>query len=168
MSNSTEENIALIEASDLLQVEWYLAQHADSAKSPVGVAEHYLRIGAQLLYDPSPGFSTRRYLRANPDVAAAGMNPLVHYLRFGRGEGRPCFPVGNYTEDDNPPLIVARSTREIDRDMQAIRRTRLFDPDYYLGAYPRSEEHTSELQSLIRNSSAVFCLKNQHQLPANK
>src|SRR3546814_11513274 len=69
--------------------------------------------------------STRRYLRANPDVAAAGMNPLVHYLRFGRGEGRPCFPVGNYTEDDNPPLIVARSTREIDRDMQAIRRTRL-------------------------------------------
>src|SRR3546814_5830404 len=24
----------------------------------------------------------------------------------------------------------------------------------------RSEEHTSELQSLMRNSSAVFCLKN--------
>src|SRR3546814_20736377 len=92
-------------------------------------------MGAQLLYDPSPGFSTRRYLRANPDVAAAGMNPLVHYLRFGRGEGRPCFPVGNYTEDDNTPLIVARNTRENDRDMQANRRNRLFAPDYYLGAY---------------------------------
>src|SRR3546814_6254267 len=26
----------------------------------------------------------------------------------------------------------------------------------------RSEEHTSELQSLMRNSSAVFCLKKQH------
>src|SRR3546814_7102992 len=25
---------------------------------------------------------------------------------------------------------------------------------------PRSEEHTSELQSLMRNSYAVFCLKN--------
>src|SRR3546814_6930140 len=25
----------------------------------------------------------------------------------------------------------------------------------------RSEEHTSELQSLMRNSSAVFCLKNK-------
>src|SRR3546814_1526352 len=25
----------------------------------------------------------------------------------------------------------------------------------------RSEEHTSELQSLLRNSSAVFCLKQQ-------
>src|SRR3546814_2886168 len=32
------------------------------------------------------------------------------------------------------------------------------------GAQPRSEEHTSELQSLMRISYAVFCLnkKNQH------
>src|SRR3546814_2647693 len=28
----------------------------------------------------------------------------------------------------------------------------------------RSEEHTSELQSLMRNSYAVFCLKNKTQL----
>src|SRR3546814_1246235 len=28
---------------------------------------------------------------------------------------------------------------------------------------PRSEEHTSELQSLMRNSYAVFCLKNKTQ-----
>src|SRR3546814_10150905 len=28
---------------------------------------------------------------------------------------------------------------------------------------PRSEEHTSELQSLMRNSSAVFCLKTKQQ-----
>src|SRR3546814_3571616 len=27
--------------------------------------------------------------------------------------------------------------------------------------YPRSEEHTSELQSLMRISYAVFCLKNK-------
>src|SRR3546814_6946991 len=29
-------------------------------------------------------------------------------------------------------------------------------------ADPRSEEHTSELQSLMRNSYAVFCLKTQN------
>src|SRR3546814_1954874 len=28
---------------------------------------------------------------------------------------------------------------------------------------PRSEEHTSELQSLMRNSYAVFCLKKKRQ-----
>src|SRR3546814_7718122 len=31
----------------------------------------------------------------------------------------------------------------------------------------RSEEHTSELQSLMRNSSAVFCLKKKHKPPNN-
>src|SRR3546814_8970866 len=29
------------------------------------------------------------------------------------------------------------------------------------GTTPRSEEHTSELQSLMRNSYAVFCLQNK-------
>src|SRR3546814_2117362 len=34
------------------------------------------------------------------------------------------------------------------------------DPDG-TAAYARSEEHTSELQSLMRNSYAVFCLKKK-------
>src|SRR3546814_8482094 len=32
----------------------------------------------------------------------------------------------------------------------------------------RSEEHTSELQSLMRNSSAVFCLKTNNHHPLTK
>src|SRR3546814_2058911 len=40
------------------------------------------------------------------------------------------------------------------------------DPDGMLRATlaARSEEHTSELQSLMRISYAVFCLKNKHNL----
>src|SRR3546814_3768158 len=41
--------------------------------------------------------------------------------------------------------------------------SKLADPDGFSGidgAF-RSEEHTSELQSLLRNSSAVFCMKNK-------
>src|SRR3546814_3351060 len=34
-------------------------------------------------------------------------------------------------------------------------------PVFYLFALPRSEEHTSELQSLMRISYAVFCLKKK-------
>src|SRR3546814_10888556 len=34
-------------------------------------------------------------------------------------------------------------------------------PTAAAGIDPRSEEHTSELQSLMRNSYAVFCLKNK-------
>src|SRR3546814_7940008 len=33
-------------------------------------------------------------------------------------------------------------------------------------AWPRSEEHTSELQSLMRISYAVFCLKNKTDIAA--
>src|SRR3546814_1657699 len=33
-----------------------------------------------------------------------------------------------------------------------------------IGAAHRSEEHTSELQSLMRNSYAVFCLKKKIQI----
>src|SRR3546814_9394458 len=35
-----------------------------------------------------------------------------------------------------------------------------------VGAAVRSEEHTSELQSLMRISSAVFCLKKRIKRPA--
>ena len=34
--------------------------------------------------DPSPEFSVRGYLSANRDIAAAGMDPLSHFLRYGR------------------------------------------------------------------------------------
>src|SRR3546814_9651865 len=35
-------------------------------------------------------------------------------------------------------------------------------PDFSAPAYLRSEEHTSELQSLMRTSYAVFCLKKKN------
>src|SRR3546814_7556398 len=38
---------------------------------------------------------------------------------------------------------------------------RLDEVEPRLMALPRSEEHTSELQSLMRNSYAVFCLKKK-------
>ncbi|MFL6354332.1 MAG: phytanoyl-CoA dioxygenase family protein [Bryobacteraceae bacterium] len=36
-----------------------------------------------------PGFDPDAYLKANPDVAAAGRDPLKHWLEFGQREGRP-------------------------------------------------------------------------------
>ena len=39
-----------------------------------------------------PSFETGWYLRENADVAAAGVNPLAHYLDFGQAEGRAPSP----------------------------------------------------------------------------
>src|SRR3546814_5250392 len=66
---------------------------------------------------------------------------------------------------------VDRMRRPV-RDLRAQARVQpqAFTPDdTYYGAYqwhlkaPRSEEHTSELQSLMRISYAVFCLKKTNK-----
>ena len=54
--------------------------------------QHYARHGAFAGFDPGPRFSTGAYLSANPNVAASGMNALVHYEKYGRAEGRKCVP----------------------------------------------------------------------------
>jgi len=33
-------------------------------------------------------FDAQKYLRVNPDVAEVGVDPVQHYLLFGRKEGR--------------------------------------------------------------------------------
>ncbi len=53
---------------------------------------HYLLAGAREGLDPSAAFSTEDYNAANPDVAAAGLNPLAHYLAHGQAEHRPLSP----------------------------------------------------------------------------
>src|SRR3546814_9554382 len=40
--------------------------------------------------------------------------------------------------------------------------------EYWHGQTPRSEEHTSELQSLMRISYAVFCLKKKQNQTLNQ
>src|SRR3546814_9446207 len=68
--------------------------------------------------------------------------------------------------------IIARSDaeRELDTDLSGeigVRdgKTIFFRPQFGFGerhsCAPRSEEHTSELQSLMRISYAVFCLKKK-------
>ncbi|MGF6410355.1 hypothetical protein OKW37_002025 [Paraburkholderia sp. MM5482-R2] len=38
------------------------------------------------------GFDPKLYLEANPDVGAAGVDPVDHFVDFGRAEGRPLRP----------------------------------------------------------------------------
>lgn len=81
-------NAASLEASDLFDADWYLAEYPDVQSLQMPPAVHYLWLGARLGRNPSPRFSTRSYLDANPDVAQAGINPLLHFLLAGCDEGR--------------------------------------------------------------------------------
>src|SRR3546814_4871433 len=65
-----------------------------------------------------------------------------------------------YRQVRGAPVLLLRDWHEfLHGDCEAARRARALAP--------RSEVHTSELLSLIRISSAVFCLKNKTQMSLN-
>ncbi|MFC7334084.1 hemolysin-type calcium-binding region, partial [Rhodocista pekingensis] len=73
--------------------EAYLARWADvRAAVEAGTFrsgyEHYLEFGWREDRDPSAWFDLSAYLERNPDVAAAGIDPLRHWLVWGIGENR--------------------------------------------------------------------------------
>src|SRR3546814_6243917 len=65
---------------------------------------------------------------------------------------KEAIPRGRVKKGDVHQAVIVRTAKEIRRnDGSTIR----FDSN-------RSEENTSEIQSLMRNSSAVFCLKKKN------
>ena len=60
----------------------------ETARQKDQAVSGYLTDASQFRLKPHPLFDSGWYLDNNPDVAAAGMNPLEHYLQFGHLEGR--------------------------------------------------------------------------------
>jgi len=104
---------------------WYLAQNPDVRAAGTNPLVHYLRHGVAEGRAPGPTpspeeadlaliaasglFDAAWYLAQNPDVCAAGVDPLLHYLRHGAGEGRapgPDFDGAWYLER-NPDVAAA-------------------------------------------------------------
>jgi GT2 family glycosyltransferase/protein-L-isoaspartate O-methyltransferase len=69
---------------------------------------HYCVHGWREGREPRAGFDPRQYLKTHPDVARAGVDPLLHFARFGRGEGRwhlpDVVPDGDQPLPPQPPL----------------------------------------------------------------
>src|SRR3546814_9258625 len=65
-----------------------------------------------------------------------------------------------------PLLLIASGCESpvVNKAKDAVNRDEIIDKQIMSEMYPRSEEHTSELQSLMRSSYAVLCLpkKTQH------
>src|SRR3546814_8328940 len=87
-------------------------------------------------------------MAASWQIDISACNPLIEIISR---EGRTALPdvVGGWYHD------LLREARIIDVNDRAMRLVG--------GNRGRSEEHTSELQSLMRISYAVFCLKTKTQ-----
>src|SRR5690606_13911515 len=78
---------ALVERSGLFDVAEYLRQ-AGSLPEGMTAAKHYLDVGEKEGLRPSSLFDPNFYRRKYRDVSDAAVSELVHYLRYGRTEGR--------------------------------------------------------------------------------
>src|SRR3546814_2895350 len=94
------------------------------------------------------------------------LTPVAWYVQEIRTPGRPY---------RLPSVVALKTYIDLDRRVALTRYNLFLAHDLhcaYCGeTFVRSEEHTSELQSLMRTSYAVFCLqtqKNQSHTTSNK
>ena len=77
-----------------MDYQFYVDEYPDlSHMSAQEAADHYLDTGWQQGRNPTPDFDTSHYASSYPDVIAAGQNPFLHYLIYGKAEGRLPAPV---------------------------------------------------------------------------
>lgn len=73
--------------------EYFDKEYVDSQLEQLGLKvkdplEFFVLFGADLELSPSTKFDTKSYLAMNPDVKDSGINPLLHYIKHGKAEGR--------------------------------------------------------------------------------
>ena len=93
---------------DQFDTDWYLYNYPDVEASGHDALIHYMTVGWRKNYDPSREFSTRAYLLRHTDVVEAGVMPFLHWVMFGRSEGRlSASPSENFRNRPYAPSITA-------------------------------------------------------------
>lgn len=147
----------------------YVEANSDAAESGEGPLLHYLRAGkrqgSKCFPVPDPVeplaraggaasidrdmrtiqgsclFDAEYYLQTYPDVRKHGMEPLLHYVKYGAREGRqpnPYFSSRLYRQryqpdnDDTNPLAHYLTSSKSD----GARTSELFDGQFYVSRYP--------------------------------
>src|SRR3546814_10572184 len=120
----------------------------------------------EILLDQRPHRRVEARLRGRVGVAreSAGLNQEIIAAPLGRGGDevddiagnafRPVAREAARADERDARIDQHRRWEDEAADLPAVDATRLAEH-----LRPRSEEHTSELQSLMRISYAVFCLK---------
>jgi GT2 family glycosyltransferase len=72
----------------VFDADFYRAQTSELDADEAGLIEHFVAQGWRDGLDPAPWFSVEDYLARYDDVRLSAINPFLHYLVYGRAEGR--------------------------------------------------------------------------------
>lgn len=86
------KEIKLIKESGYFNELWYCNNYKINKNIFFSPIRHFLTTGLEKGYDPSPLFCISAYNSVYPDVRRKKINPLLHFIQFGKPEGRinPC------------------------------------------------------------------------------
>ena len=91
LKNTVKETY-IVASSKQFDYKWYKNKHSNNIIKNIFYkyysALHYIIKGSKLGFNPSKYFYTNEYLIINPDVAINEINPLIHYEKYGKYEGR--------------------------------------------------------------------------------
>ena len=103
---------AAVANAPLFEPKWYarknLSKRGGASKSRKACAEHFATVGWRRGMRPGRQFDTRWYLAQHPELAARGLNPLVHFLKGGALTGarpKPKVNVAGYLESNLSALV---------------------------------------------------------------
>ena len=95
----------IIKESNLFDETWYIKKYPQVKYLNVDAITHYLLTWKADMNDPASFFSTKSYYLFHEDVQALGMNPFVHYIKYGKKEGRQIFPSGRDIDEFDKQYI---------------------------------------------------------------
>lgn len=87
-SKRARRDKSLISKSEYFDKEYIVSQLKQLGLQVKDPLEFFISFGAELELSPSEKFDTKSYLVMNPDVKDSGINPLLHYIKHGKAEGR--------------------------------------------------------------------------------
>lgn len=127
------KDLSLLAAN--IDLDFYCKAVGESL-TPLQAARHFLLQNRNFAFDPTPDFSIKGYLEANEDIRRSDSNPYVHFLRYGKVEGR-----GGWNPRETaviaPAVVRQEPVLSVERaeliEKHIIAQT--FDEDYYRHRY---------------------------------
>ena len=130
-ADAQSQDLDLLIASKLFDPVWYVQTYPEL--QGLDPYHHFLVIGGIEGLMASPNFDCEAYSTAYPDVRAAKMNPLIHYLRYGIREGRS---PGLSSVERSIVRQTVDDVKDLDPEIEATHQ--LFPPHYIKCSINRS------------------------------